>query len=199
MTKLQFFLSLNQKLSGLPQDEVEERLNFYAEMIEDRMEEGIPEEEAVAAVGEVDQIATQITADIPLMKIVKEKVKPKRKRNAWEVTLLAVGSPVWVPLLFAAVAVVFSLYVSLWAIVVSLWATFASVAVCAVVCVMIGLIFAISSDVYVGLMAVAAGFVCGGLAIFLIYGCKAATKGTALLAKMMALAVKKSITKKEVA
>ena len=199
MTKLQFLLSLNQKLSGLPQDEVEERLHFYAEMIEDRMEEGILEEEAVAAVGDVDQIAAQITAEIPLMKIVKDKVKPKRKRNAWEVTLLAVGSPVWVPLLIAAVAVIFSLHVSLWAIVVSLWAAFASVAVCVVVCVMIGLIFAISSDVYVGLMAVAAGFVCGGFAIFLFYGCKAATKGTALLAKMMALAVKKSITKKEVA
>lgn len=197
MTKLQFLLSLNQKLSGLPQDEVEERLNFYAEMIEDCMEEGIPEEEAVAAVGEVDQIATQITADIPLMKIVKEKVKPKRKRNAWEVTLLAVGSPVWVPLLIAAVAVIFSLYISLWAIIVSLWAAFASVMVCAVVCVLIGLIFAISSDVYVGLMAVAAGFVCGGIAIFLFYGCKVVTKGTARLGKMTVLAVKKSFTRKE--
>ena len=197
MTKLQFLLSLNQKLSGLPQDEVEERLNFYAEMIEDRMEEGIPEEEAVDAVGEVDQIATQITADIPLMKIVKVKVKPKRQRNAWEVTLLAVGSPVWVPLLIAAVSVVFSLYVSLWAIVVSLWAAFASVAVCAVVCVLIGLIFVICSDVYIGLMAVAAGFVCGGIAIFLFYGCKVVTKGTARLGKMTVLAVKKSFTKKE--
>ena len=199
MTKLQFLLALHNKLIGLPRNEVEERLSFYSEMIEDRMEEGMPEEEAVAAVGSVDQIATQITADIPLMKIVKEKVTPKRKRNAWEVTLLAVGSPVWVPLLIAAVAVVFSLYVSLWAIVVSLWATFASVAVCAVICVMIGLIFAISSDVYVGLMAVAAGFVCGGLAIFLIYGCKAATKGTARLGKLTLLAVKRSFTKKEVA
>ena len=93
MTKLQFLLALHDKLAGLPRNEVEERLNFYSEMIEDRMEDGLSEEEAVAAVGSIDEIAAQITADIPLIKIVKEKVKPKRKRNAWEITLLAVGSP----------------------------------------------------------------------------------------------------------
>lgn len=197
MTKLQFILALQQKLSGLPQDEVQDRLNFYAEMIEDRMEEGMPEDEAVAAVGAVDQVADQITADIPFMKIVKEKVKPKRKRNAWEITLLAAGSPVWVPLLIAAVAVIFSLYISMWAIVISLWAVFASFAICAVAGVLFGIVFAISSNMYGGLMTVAAGFVCAAFAIFLFYGCKAATKGTAVLAKMMVLAVKKSFTKKE--
>ena len=73
MTKLQFLLALHDKLAGLPRNEVEERLNFYSEMIEDRMEDGLSEEEAVAAVGSIDEIAEQITADIPLIKIVKEK------------------------------------------------------------------------------------------------------------------------------
>ena len=53
MTKLQFLLALHDKLTGLPRDEVEERLNFYSEMIEDRMEDGLSEEEAVAAIGSV--------------------------------------------------------------------------------------------------------------------------------------------------
>jgi len=197
MTKLQFLLSLNQKLSGLPQDEVEERLNFYAEMIEDRMEDGLSEEEAVAAVGSIDEIATQITADIPLIKIVKEKVKPKRKRNAWEITLLAVGCPLWVSLLIAVVAVVFSLYVSLWSIVISLWAVFASLVVCAVAGLIMGVALSVSGNVHAGLMAVAAGFVCAGLSVFLFYGCKAATKGITLLAKIIVLSVKKGLTKKE--
>ena len=69
MTKIKFLLSLHDRLSGLPQDEVEERLNFYSEMIEDRMEEGISEEEAVAAIGPIDEIAEQIIADIPLAKM----------------------------------------------------------------------------------------------------------------------------------
>ena len=68
MTKLQFLLALHDKLASLPQKEVEERLNFYSEMIEDRMEDGLSEEQAVAAVGATDEIAAQIAAEIPLTK-----------------------------------------------------------------------------------------------------------------------------------
>ena len=68
MTKLQFLFALRDKLAGLPQSDIEERLRFYSEMIEDRMEEGLSEEEAVAAVGTVDEIASQATADIPPVK-----------------------------------------------------------------------------------------------------------------------------------
>ena len=49
MTKLKFLFELRDRLEGLPYDEVEERLNFYSEMIEDRMEEGLSEEEAAKA------------------------------------------------------------------------------------------------------------------------------------------------------
>ena len=43
MTKLDFLMQLHSKLEKLPQDELEERLNFYSEMIDDRMEEGLSE------------------------------------------------------------------------------------------------------------------------------------------------------------
>lgn len=197
MTKLQFLLALHEKLAGLPRNEVEERLNFYSEMIEDRMEDGITEEEAVAAVGSLDDIAAQITADIPLVKIVKEKIKSKRRMKALNVILLAVGSPIWVSLLIAAVAVVFSLYVSLWAVVISLWAVFASFVVGCVGALTFGIGYCMSANLPAGLVLIAAGCICAGLAIFLFYGCKIATKGTARLAKSIVLAVKKSFTKRE--
>ncbi len=85
MTKIQFLLTLNKSLSGLPQDEIEERLTFYSEMIDDRMEEGLSEDEAIAAIGSVEEIVTQSVEEIPLTKIVKNKVKPKRKMRAWEI------------------------------------------------------------------------------------------------------------------
>lgn len=88
MTKLKFLLSLHDRLSGLPKNDVEERLSFFSEMIEDRMEEGLSEEEAVSAVGTVDQIAAQIVADIALAGNAKEKTKPHR---AWEIVFLALG------------------------------------------------------------------------------------------------------------
>ena len=79
MTKVNFILELNERLVGLPRFEVEEHIGFYVEMIEDRMEDGMTEEEAVAAAGSIDDIAEEIIADIPLYKIAKEKIKPKSK------------------------------------------------------------------------------------------------------------------------
>ena len=197
MTKLQFILALNNKLSGLPQDDVEQRLNFYAEMIEDRMEEGITEEEAVSAIGSVDEIAAQIIADIPLAKIAKEKMKPKRRLKAWEVVLLAVGSPVWFSFLIAAFAVIFSLYVVLWSVIISFSAVFVSFIVCIIGVAAVGIGYALSGNLPAGFAMIGASVICAGMAIFAFYGCKVATKGTLLLTKKIGLWIKSWFIRKE--
>ncbi len=179
MTKLNFLLELHERLSGLPRNEVEERITFYIEMIEDRMEEGLSEEDAVAAVGSIDEIAAQIIADIS----VPKETKPKRKRKMREIVLIVLGSPIWLSLLITAFAIVLSLYISLWAVLVSLWAVFGSLAGCAFGGVAGGACIALGGYGYVGIALIAAGLVCAGLAIFLFFGCKAATKGTARLTK----------------
>ncbi|MBE6958474.1 MAG: DUF1700 domain-containing protein [Ruminococcaceae bacterium] len=198
MTKIQFLLALNERLAGLPRNEVEERLNFYTEMIEDRMEEGVSEEEAVAAVGNIEDIAAQITDDIPLFKIAKEKIKPDRQLETWEIVLLVAGFPIWFPLAVALVSVVFSLYVVLWSGIVSLWAVFGAVAGCAVGGIAGGIILACVGNIVPGLGLLGGGCVCAGVAIFLMLGCKAATKGVVLLTKLISLGLKKAFTKKEV-
>jgi uncharacterized membrane protein len=57
MTKYEFLMTLTHRLSHLPREAVEERVNFYIESIEDRIEDGVPEEEAVAAVGTPEEVA----------------------------------------------------------------------------------------------------------------------------------------------
>ena len=94
MNKIQFLMVLQDRLCGLPQEDIEERLNFYGEMIDDRVEEGLSEEEAVADVGDVDQIVDQILQEVLLIKIVKEKITPKRKLKVLEIILLSLGSPI---------------------------------------------------------------------------------------------------------
>ena len=47
MNKQEFLAQLRKGLSGLPKEDIDERLTFYSEMIDDRMEDGIPEETAV--------------------------------------------------------------------------------------------------------------------------------------------------------
>ena len=49
MNKQEFLSQLRKGLAGLPQNDIEERLAFYGEMIDDRIEEGLSEEEAVSA------------------------------------------------------------------------------------------------------------------------------------------------------
>ncbi len=199
MTKLNFILELHDRLSSLPQKEIEERIDFYVEMIEDRMEEGIPEEEAVADIGTIDEIADQIIADVPLTAIVKKTVKSKKKLKVWEIVLISAGFPVWLPLLISAFAVILALYAVFWAIIISLWAVFASFCACALGGIASGAGFCFTENLPVGIAMIAAGIVLAGLSILMFYACKLATKGTLVLTKKIALFIKKCFMKKEVA
>lgn len=178
MNKRQFLKALRKRLSGLPRAELEERLRFYSEMIEDRIEEGLSEDEALAAVGSVEEIAAQILGEDP-----RPAARPKKK--AWEITLLILGFPLWFPLLVAAFAVVLSLYVSLWAVIISLWAVFAALAVCALALLIGGIVSAFGAMISLGIALVGGSLVCAGLSIFLFFGCKALTKGTCVLTKKL--------------
>ncbi len=197
MTKREFMSELQKKLDGLPKQEIEERLNFYGEMIDDRIEEGRTEAEAVSEVGSVDEIVAQIIAEIPLTKIARERIKPKRRLHAWEIVLLAVGSPIWLSLAIAAFAVMLSLYAVLWSVIVSLWAVFVSLVACAFGGVIAGGIFSIGGKGLVGLALIGASIVCAGLAVLLFFGCREATKGLILLIKWMVLGIKRCFVKKE--
>jgi len=110
MHKQEFLEQLGQALSGLPEQDRKERLAFYGEMIDDRLEEGIPEEEAVSGIGTPGEIAAQVIDETPLPRIVREKVRSGRHRSGGEILLLILGFPLWFPLLIAAFAVIFSSY-----------------------------------------------------------------------------------------
>lgn len=196
MTKQEFLAQLRKKLSGLPPKDIEEHLSFYGEMIEDRMEDGLSEEDAVSAVGSVNEIAAQIIADIPLAKLAKERIKPKRQLGVWEIVLLALGSPLWLSLGVAAVAVVLSVYVCLWSVIVSAWAVFGSLAACFLGFVLAGIIFACSGNTLSGIAVIAAGLVCAGVSVLAFCGCKAATKGIMMLTKKLALWTKNCFVRK---
>ena len=199
MNKQEFLNLLEEGLHGLPQEEIKERLNFYSEIIDDRIEEGCSEEDAITEIGAVNDIIFQIVDEISLYQLVKEKVKPKRRLRVWEIILLAVGSPVWFSLAIAAFAVTFSLYISLWSVIVSLWAAFASVACCAIGGVIGGIWFVFGGKAFSGIAMLGAGVFCAGLSIFLFFGCRAATKGVLQLTKKMILGLKSLFIRKECA
>lgn len=197
MNKQEFLAELRRGLARLPQEDRDERLTFYGEMLDDRMEEGLSEEEAVAAVGPVEDIVRQAAADFPAVKSAKEGTRPKRRLRAGEIVLLVLGSPLWLPLGIAAAAVIFSLYVSLWSVIISLWTVFGALAVSAAAVVPMGVVFAVRGSGAAGLAMLAAAAVCAGLAIGLFFGCRGITAGVLALTKRLVLRIKNGFARKE--
>ena len=197
MNKVEFLEQLRRGLNGLPQEEIDERVTFYSEMIDDRIEEGFSEEEAVSQIGSVDLIVSQIVGDVPLTKDIKERITPKRKLSTLEIVLLIMGAPIWLSLLMGAVTLVFSIYISLWAVIVALWAVFGSLAACGVSGVVAGIGYAIGGYGFTGLVMISGGLTCAGLAIYLFFVCKVATNGIILLLKKFLVWIKRLFIKKE--
>ena len=182
MTKPQFINALQGKLSHLSQEEIEERLTFYCEMIDDGMDEGLSEEEAVARIGSI----ADITADIPDATPKTEK----QKLSGVGIALLILGAPLWISLLVAAFAVVISLLTALWSAIVSLWASEVALCGAALGGMLLGIGLICSGSLWTGIAYIGMTLVCAGLSLFLFYGCKAATKGAVRLTKTTAVKIK---------
>lgn len=63
MDKKSFLDELRNRLSFLPKDELERTLAYYNEMISDRIDAGMSEEEAVKAVGSIDEIVESVRTE----------------------------------------------------------------------------------------------------------------------------------------
>lgn len=199
MNKEQFAQQLKRNLSGLPQKDLNERINFYFEMIDERMADGLSEEESVSALGSIDEITTQIISDTSLIKIARKRIRPKRHLSALEIVLLALGSPIWVSIIIATFAIILSVYISFWSVIISLWAAFVAI-LCFALCIIVsGAIFAVKSNLFKGLAIVISGLICAGLAILLYFVCSVVTKGAVSLTRKLAIWIKYHIMKKEAA
>ena len=181
MDKYHFLLELRAKLRAIPEEDAQASIAYYAEMIDDRMEEGLSEEEAVAAIGSVDDIARTILAETP---VSPPPVKQHRSLRWWEITLLVLGSPLWVSLLIAAAAVVFSIWISLWSVVISLYATAIALGAASLGCIL-GSFFMIARSIGEFMVVWGAAFVCAGLTILLFMLSNLADKGMIALTRLI--------------
>ncbi len=198
MTKKEFLAKLREGLTGLPQDDLENRLLFYGEMIDDLVEDGLTEEQAVAEIGDVKDVVDQTVAEIPFAKLVKERIKIKKRMGWLGVLLIVLGSPIWLSLFIALFAVIISLYVAIWSVVISLWA----VDLALVACALGGLISAVLTA-FLGtfpqcLLSLSLAFLSVGLATLFYFVCAKITKGTLLLAKKLFVGIKRCFMKKEI-
>lgn len=119
MTRDEFLGRLGELLACLPADQVRETQEFYAEAIADRMEDGMGEEEAVAAMGAPGEVAEAVLDDLPAVPRAIARARRRSTTLLWVLTI--VGSPVWVPLLLAFAAVAVAVYVCIWILALCVW------------------------------------------------------------------------------
>ncbi len=192
MTKHDFLGELLKRLSALPQAEQEKAYAFYAEILDDSMEDGMTEEQAVDKLGSVDEIASHIVAETPLSVLLKTRAG-RGKRGRLTVILLVLGFPVWFPVLITLAALLFTLFVLLWVLNAVLWAVFAA-CTAAAAGGLIGLFF--TADAGSRLMCLGGALVLTGLAAALFPASVAATKQFARLTRALWRRIKTSIFRK---
>ncbi len=167
MTKEQFTSELRRRLDGLGEGDLQSSLDFYGEIIDDLMETGTPEAEAVASLGSPAAVAQEILMNTPLPAVIKHRCAEKKHWRAWEIIALILGSPIWLSLAVVALALVISIYAVLWAVIVSLWAADVSLGAVAVGCLITGGVAlldgaAASALLYLGVVLAASGLCVAG-------------------------------------
>jgi uncharacterized membrane protein len=122
VNKLEFINQLGALLAPLPNQEIQKVLDYYVESIDDRMEDGMTEEEAIASLGDLSELAEKILAEQPNLSEPPEVPPEPRKRHlpVWAIVLLILGSPLWLGLGAGLLGAFLGIYVAVWSVLLSL-------------------------------------------------------------------------------
>ena len=198
MNKKEFLKELENRLALLPSDDVEASLEYYSEMIDERIEEGMDEERAVASLPTPEKAAADVISEMSIPKLLKARIKSKCTLNTWEIVLIILGSPIWISLILAAVSVVFSVYISLWSVVASFWMVGISIFATALASLASGLaLLIIAGKAGAGILFLGVAIFLTGIGIFGFWGCKALTVFMFKLSKLILKWIKNCFIKKE--
>ena len=202
MSREEYLNELREKLTSNNIPGIDAMIEFYDEAIADRIEDGMSEDEAVAAMEDADSIVRSAKLDKPLATLMADRVKEKHQEasssghGALFIVLAIVGFPIWFPLLIAFISIVFSLYVALWAIVVSIYAVELSFAVGAVAALLGCMTFVMGHIPFATAIALlGSALLLGGLAVLLWKPIVAITKWMIKLIKLIFRGIKSLFVK----
>ncbi len=183
MNKNEFIEALYSRLGDIPRENTAVSVDYYCEMIDDRIEDGLAEDEAVAAIGSIDDIAAQIYAEQPVRAGMPTKTKSPIK--AWQIVLIVLGFPLWFSLLAAAFAIIFAVYIVIWSVVIAFYAVSVSLIVSGLACLVSAGALYISIQPGQGTFILGSGFIILGLGVLLIFPCNLLVKVTAIFTVKM--------------
>ena len=199
MNKSEFLSALGALLSELPKADAQRSLEFYGEMIDDRTEDGLTEEEAVAAIGTPEEIAAQIRGENTVVKTVQDVANKRRSLRWWELLLLILGSPLWISLLTAAAAILIALYIVIWSGAISMYATEVALIVTSLVGIAFSVVLFVQGNIGAGIALLGVSLLLAGFCIAFFLAChytgKALWNGTLWIGRKIRSAFRKKETK----
>lgn len=196
MTKTDFLNELAARLSQLPEAERKKALDYYDEILSDRIEDGSSEEEAVASMEPMDVIVSNCLLAAPLGTLVKSRVAAQGRLSTLAIVLLCLGFPLWFPLLIAFLSVALALFAAVWSCVFALWMAAAAMALAGAASLFVGP-FQTSAVPGAAAASVGAGLILCGLAVLMYFALLWLTKQAAKFSAWIVLSIKKLVIKKE--
>lgn len=196
MNKEAYLQRIRHLLQTLPEEDRERSLAFYAESIDDRMEDGMSEEEAVASLESPEEAAKSILMDTPLPKLVKARVK-QRRMGALEILLLVLGFPLWFPLLLTILILGLTVYLVAWTLVLSLGAVVLALGLSAAAVLIAAVYCLFKGGIPLALLGFGACLVLTGLTVLLGFVTAGAGRLAIRLGKAMVRGLKSLLIRKE--
>lgn len=163
MSEKEYLKKLKRRLSPLKKNDRDSLLDFYKEMIEDKMENGKTEYEAVSELEPVETVAER-TLDEYGINRNDPKVKLKTRLSPLAIVLIIVGSPLWIGLAAGAVGAAVGLLCGALAVVVSVVVACVCLTLCGPIVFVSGIV-RLFTDVGSGLIAMGSGLVATAIGV----------------------------------
>lgn len=171
MTKQEYLDELRSALGELPADEARRACAFYEEMIDDRIEAGLDEQDAVAQMEPPAEAAARILDELPTVPRAIARAQAARRSGCGTVALWAaviVGSPLWVSVLIAALAFVLCGVIMLCLPVVVAWVIAVAFLLCVPVAIFASVCASFAGSGTIALIDLGIGLGMGGAGLLLL-------------------------------
>lgn len=188
MTRNEFISSLSARLHSIPEAEKNKALDWYSELICDRMEE-MPEADAVSGIGSVDEIADEILSQYRQNTTAvhsSDGTEPQSRRSpdkgvntALVIFAAVVLSPIWLPLLITGLSLALVAVLLVWCAVVTVGVMLVSAAAVGAVGLVYGFWALFVINPAYGLLVLGTALISAGLTLALIPLIVVTVKGAA--------------------
>lgn len=118
MNKAEFIKALDNELARFDASEKQDILAYYSELVDEKVERGSSEAQAVASIGRVKDISAGIKADLVNVRLTEGSSLSKIAKSFWLLLLVLFASPILLPMGIAFLSVFLGITIAFFVLVV---------------------------------------------------------------------------------